>query len=289
VGIAENLSHTGATSLADAIDAATGPGSHRNGVLCLTDPFACDGETVVAALRTSLPVHTRAFGGSAGDDDRFEAVKLLIDGQVRNDAAVFAALTFPSQVGIHVRHGFVRPDDAREMVVTEADGSHLIGLDGQPAVEVYEQELSRLGLLQRGERLLQTLAKHSLSIRTPFGEGLLVRTPIGLRSDGAVRLTTAVPLGQRVSVVTTSRQRLIDAARWLRSRIESFAPSLNGILVFDCGGRKVMLGEAYDDAIAALRGTSAVPMLGIASYGEIAKFGGSVQGFHNATAVTVGW
>ena len=50
-----------------------------------------------------------------------------------------------------------------------------------------------------------------------------------------------------------------------------------------------MLGEAYDQAVKALSGESPVPMLGIASYGEIAKFGGAVQGFHNITAVMVGW
>ena len=289
VAIAENLGHTKATSLADVINAAAGPGSQKNGVLCLADPFACDGETIVAALRTSLPAHTRAFGGSAGDDNQFEAVKLLINGQVRDDAAVFAALTFPSQVGIYVRHGFVRPDDAREMVVTEAEGAQLIKLDGRPAVEVYEQELGRLGMLKSGEGLLQTLANHSLSMRTPFGEGLLVRTPIGIRSDGSLRLTTAVPVGQQVSVVTTTRDRLIAAARWLRSQIESFVPNPSGLLVFDCGGRRAMLGQAYDKAIEAFHGTTAVPMLGIASYGEIAKFGGSAQGFHNAAAVMVGW
>lgn len=290
ISVAENLRHTGIESLNDAISTALETGSRHNGVLVLTDPFACDGETVFTALRTTLPAHTRAFGCCAGDDDQFQGVKLLVDGQVRSDVAIIAALTFPTQVGIYVRHGFTRADQAKEMVVTLANGSLLIQLDGRPAAEVYEEELERLDLLRRGETLLKTFAKHSLSIRTPFGEGLLVRTPIGLKPNGSIQLTTGVPVGQRVSVVTTTGERLIEAARWLRSQVQSYAPNPEGILVFDCGGRRAILGDDYEKSVSALSGGNrSVPLLGIAGYGEIAKFGGSVQGFHNITAVMVGW
>jgi hypothetical protein len=66
-------------------------------------------------------------------------------------------------------------------------------------------------------------------------------------------------------------------------------PTPAGLLVFDCGGRKVMLADAFDDEVKALSGDTSVPMLGVAGYGEIAKFGGSFEGFHNISAVMVGW
>lgn len=62
-----------------------------------------------------------------------------------------------------------------------------------------------------------------------------------------------------------------------------------GFLVFECGGRRALLGPDFDEAAAGFSGGSAVPLLGTTRYGEIAKFGGNVQGFHNTASVMVGW
>ena len=41
--------------------------------------------------------------------------------------------------------------------------------------------------------------------------------------------------------------------------------------------------------MAAFQGGRNFPMVGMACYGEIARFGGSIEGFHNSTAVMAAW
>ena len=59
--------------------------------------------------------------------------------------------------------------------------------------------------------------------------------------------------------------------------------------MFDCGARMQLLGERYGEQITAFLGGRHFPMIGMAGYGELAKFAGSVDGFHNATSVMAAW
>jgi hypothetical protein len=289
IGVAEGLKQGGAASLAGAIKSAWRGQARANAMLVLTDPFACDGEEVVTALRANLPVHARAFGAAAGDDDRFVKVKLLSDRRALSDAAIFVAIAFPKPVSLEVRHGFARVENARVMQVTAAADTRIITLDGEPAGPVYQDELRRLDLLDPKELAIVGMARYSLGIVTPFGEGLIIRTPIRVLPDGAVQLTSGIPVGQHVAIVTTSREQMLAAAQKLRKQTLASVPEASGVLVFDCGGRRARLGPDFKAEIAALSTGANVPMLGLTGYGEIAKFGGNVHGFHNITAVMAGF
>ena len=98
-------------------------------------------------------------------------------------------------------------------------------------------------------------------------------------------MTSSIPTGQNVSLVTTSREEMLGAAQALRSHVASSVPEPAGFLVFDCGGRKARLGRDFDEEVFVLAGDAKVPLLGMTGYGEIAKYGGNVHGFHNITAV----
>jgi hypothetical protein len=289
IGVAEGLSRGAAASLATAIKTALRGQSRANAMLVLTDPFACDGEEVVTALRANLPVHTRAFGAAAGDDDRFVKVKLLSERRALSDAAIFVAIAFPKPVSLEVRHGFSRVENARAMQVSAAADARILALDGEPAAAVYQDELRRLRLLDPNEMAIVSMARYSLGVVTPFCEGLIIRTPIRVLADGSIQLTSGIPVGQQVTLVTTSREQMLAAAQRLRKQTLASVSDANGVLVFDCGGRRARLGADFKSEIAALSAGANLPMLGLTGYGEIAKFGGNVHGFHNITAVMAGF
>ena len=177
------------------------------------------------------------------------------------------------------------------MTVTAVDGSRLLTLNGEPAAQVYEAELRRLGLLAEGEDPVQVMAKHELGAKTVFGNELKIRAPLGVGKDGSVQLASTLPPGTVVRVVTADPDRLIQAATELSRRaLEPLAGSgIRGALVFDCAARLQLLGDRYDEEVAAFLGGRSFPMVGMACYGEIARFGGSIEGFHNTTAVMAAW
>ncbi|WP_437669880.1 FIST signal transduction protein [Sorangium sp. So ce131] len=277
------------------IDEATSSGGPRSGapnsILVLADAFACDGDELVAALRQSVPPHTRVFGGTAGDGWTFEGARVFLGRKALTDAAIIVRLSHRHRVNIDVLHGFRAAEGGRDFTITDIERNVLKTLDGQPAARVYEEELSRLGLRSSGEGLLQTMAKHALGAKTPFGEALKIRSPLAIRGDGAVVLTGGLARGQVVRVVNAASDSLLQAAKSLATKVLGPLPAVSGSLVFDCASRLRLLGDRYREEVRALQSPNSPshPTFGMACYGQIAKFGGSVEGFHNTSAVMVAW
>ncbi len=261
--------------------------------LVLVDAFACDGEQLVDVLGKTSPVHWRYFGGFAGDCQTHRGTKVLFNDDAYEDAAVVAAISTTSKARMGVRHGFTVPGGAREFTVTATAGNAIQELDGHPAANVYREELGRMGVqLREDNNLLSQLVRQSLGVKSPFGEGLKVRTPLGLGADGSISLGGSIPVGSIVRVIEATPDAIIDAAAKLTA--DTIQPAAEGSAVrarfiVDCGVRRLILGDRYGEQIQAFQGRTKHPFIGFASYGEIARYGGSVQGFHNASAVTTLW
>lgn len=295
VGVATGLDGSPAAAVAEGVRpvvaAARGYTSRNHALLTLADAFACDGEALLSALSDAVPPHWRVFGGTAGDDWRFKGSKVFARGEVLDRAAVMVGLFTDGAPSLATRHGWCAAEGSRELTVTAIEGNRLLSLDGEPAAKVYRAELERLGLLRPGEDPVPVMAKHELGARTVFGNELKIRSPLGVGEDGSVQLASTLPAGTVVRVVTADADGLIAAATELSRRaLEPLAgAAVRGALVFDCAARLQLLGDRYAEQVAAFQGGRHFPMVGMAGYGEIARFGGSIEGFHNTTAVMAAW
>ena len=242
------------------------------------------------ALREHTPVHCRCFGGTAGDDGLFTGTYVFHQGEVLGNAAVFVLLESPTRIAMDVLHGWCTSEGARPLTITSIDGNVLRQLDGRPAADVYREELERLGLLTVGGDLLRAVFAYELGVETAFGEHLKVRAPLAIAADGSVTMASSLPVGQIVRVVQATPAQLLTAAATLSTRVsDRIGATLRGALVFDCAARRNVLGDRYPEHTRAFTAGRASPTVGVTSYGEVAKFGGSVDAFHNTTAVMVGW
>ncbi|MEM6294228.1 MAG: FIST N-terminal domain-containing protein [Myxococcota bacterium] len=261
-------------------------------LMVLGDGLAMGGGVLTETLARCTPAHWRIFGGTAGDGLTFErGARVFVGGRVLDDAAVLVSMFTAEPLGVAVEHGWTAVESARELVVTAIDGHILRELDGEPAAEVYDAELRRLGLATEGEEPLVSTARHELGAASRHGE-LLVRATLDRTPDGGLVLAAAVPLGTAFRVVSTTPQDLIAAAGSVGIRcVSDFAPgrSVRGALVFDCAARLQHLGPDYPAQTRAFAAGRAFPIVGTTSYGEVAEFGGSLEGFHNAAAVMAAW
>lgn len=295
VGVATGLDEDAHRAVVDGVRpvvaAARGFTGRNHALLTLADAFACDGEVLLSAVADAVPPHWRLFGGTAGDDWRFQGSKVFARGEVLDRAAVLVGLFTEGAPSLATRHGWCAHDGSRELTVTAIEGNRLLTLDGEPAAKVYRAELERLGLLRPGEDPVPVMAKHELGARTVFGNELKIRSPLGVGDDGSVQLASTLPPGTVVRVVTADADGLIAAATELSRRaLEPLAgAAIRGALVFDCAARLQLLGDRYSEQVAAFLGGRNFPMVGMACYGEIARFGGSIEGFHNTTAVMAAW
>lgn len=295
VGVATGLDRDPAAAVAEGlrpvVEAARSHASRSHALITLADAFACDGEVLLSAVTDATPPHWRLFGGTAGDDWRFSGSKVFARGEVLDRAAVLVGLYSSAPPSLATRHGWCAAEGSHELTVTGIEGNRLLTLNGEPAAKAYQAELERLGLMRPGEPLLPVIAKHELGAKTVFGNELKIRAPLGVDADGAVRLASALPPGTVVRVVTASVDGLIAAATELSRRaLEPLAgAAVRGALVFDCAARLQLLGDRYGEQVAAFQGGRSFPMVGMTCYGEIARFGGSIEGFHNTTAVMAAW
>jgi len=279
-----------------AVDAMKTPDDARphHSILALMDAFAADGEALIDGLRGCTPPHWGLFGGTAGDRWRFASTQVFFNDRVVSGAAVLAHFSSSRPLAFGVRHGWRAADDAATFEVTAIDGNVLRELDGRPAVDVYRAELQRLGLLTPDEPLVQQTARFELGAHTVFGDELKIRAPLGLNDDGSITLASSLQLRDRVQVVVAERDDLIRAAGALADSAKDVTGGVGGMLVFDCAARHQLLQERYVEQVKAFaRGNAATPafhpLLGFACYGEIARASGSLEGFHNTTAVCAAW
>lgn len=273
------------------VDAAHRVPTRSQVMIALADAFACDGEVLCSALQASVPPHWRIFGATAGDGWRFEATYVFAGREILTDAAILIGLFSDVSPSLVAHHGWCGAENGREMEITEIDGGVLRRLDDRPAAEAYRDELMRLGLMRSSDDLMHAMATHELGARTMFGDQLKIRAPLRVLDDGSVVLAGSLPPGTMVRVASATPAQLVAAARTLGDRVlEPFEHrAVRGALVFDCGARLQLLGERYGDQVNAFLGGRHFPLIGMAGYGEFAKFAGSIEGFHNATAVMAAW
>ena len=207
-----------------------------------------------------------------------------------SSAAVLVLLESPTKMAMDVLHGWCTIGGGRALTITAIDGNVLRQLDGRPAAEVYREELERLDLLEPDTELLPSFARYELGMTTPFGERLKIGAPLALVPGGGIMLASSLPLGEKVRVVRATPDQLVASAETLASRVGSqIGATLRGALVFDCEARRQVLGDRYPEQARAFTVGRSSPTVGATSYGEIAKFGLNAEGFHNTTAVMVGW
>jgi hypothetical protein len=231
--------------------------------------------------------NTPLVGGGAGDDLRVRS-RQIFGRQVMLDSVVAAAIRSGGPIGVSASHGWKREGDA--MMVTASRGNDVYTLDDRPALDVYlERHNAPPGVENDREafvnfaltRPLSTSRRGQVAVRH-----VLATDPIGR----TLRCASTVPRGATVWLARGDVQSTVEAAgRACDEAIAALAGSpLLALLLFDCTGRRAVLGDVgiaqERDLISERAGDAAVA--GFYSYGEIARVTG-VDGFHNQTVVAL--
>jgi hypothetical protein len=163
-----------------------------------------------------------------------------------------------------------------------------VSLNGLPAVEAFEAHAAATAQdFQRGAPLSFFL-HNILGIDT--GSGYRLRVPLAVDADGAVTCAAEIPVGARVSIMKTTSESAVDAAR---QATEAAIQRLHGhkpgaALLFDCVATRLRMGDQFGfevDSVAHMLDGAA--FVGCNTYGQIARAEGQFGGFHNCTAVVM--
>ena len=207
-------------------------------------------------------------------------------------AELLALLVSEKPFGLAVQHG--HEPIAGPIEATAAEGGTIHELDGRPAFDVYREAVREparehydidVDDLAEGE-LQQVLTFFEFGVRTGEDD-YKVRWP-GLTPDesGPLSFPGTIPEGTELFVMHSPKAAQIESAREAgRTAVESLdGQRPSGALVFDCACRGAILGEEFDQAVAAMDEAIGAPLAGFETYGEVNLQPGEMRGFHNTTS-----
>jgi hypothetical protein len=257
-------------------------------VVMLIDALAGDQQDMIRGVYGVFGAGVPLIGGGAGDNMRMVSTHQICGERLLRNAVVAAVIGSDSPFGIGIRHGWRARSDALE--VTASTGGVVHTLDNRPALEVYLDLIDAPdGIEDDPVKFTDFALVHPL-VLSRRGDDCVRHVIAADPSTGSLICGGAMPRG--ATIRTTDG----DVASTLQSADEACADAIAGLgglpplglLVFDCVGRRVLIGDdgtvTERDAMRARAGDAVIG--GFYTYGEIARTKG-VEGFHNQTIVTL--
>jgi methyl-accepting chemotaxis protein len=272
---------------AAASKAAAGRGLSASTTLLLADGLNGAGEELVNQVLSATRPFQQVVGGAAGDDGAFKATTVGGGDKAHHDGAAALHTFSRTPWGVGVDHGLKAT--TRPMRVTGATRNVVHELDGRPAFDVYREYAAMKGVSLEPATAGPFLIANEIGILV-FDEIKRARAPLSVTGDGSLACAADIPEGAYVAILDGEADSMISAAH--RAAEEAHrnlkgAPA-SAVLLFDCVCRGMILDGGFGREIDAVRSVFPdVPVAGLLTYGEIARFKGRLEGWHNTTAVVV--
>ncbi len=237
-------------------------------VMIISDGHDVNGSDLLNGIKSELGETLPMSGGMAGDGNLFSSTLVGVDDDIKNGhVALIGFYGDALQVCIDVQRGFNYFGPERK--VTRSNKNVLYDIDGTNALELYKRYLGEYAAELPSSALLFPVA-----ILNDNDEPL-VRTILSINeSDGSMVFAGNMPEGVSIRFMRSNLDQLIqkaeDASRLVTGCIE--APDL--MLVMNCVGRKIILGQRKGEEIEAL--TKSVSketvIAGFYTYGEFSSW-----------------
>lgn len=277
---------------AEAASCLSGFEAGHRALLILADGLTGSQHEVVRGAFSVAGAAIPLVGGAAGDELTYVKTYQFHGGrdgvEILSDAVIGIALGSDRPLGVGLAHGWKKDGDA--LVVTSSREGRVLELDGEPALDVF---LRRMGvdesLLDDPAAFRELAFHHPLGLSRRTGEDIRVIHD-GDRADRSLICLADVPQGALTWLMTSTHDTLLDSAQDAPGQaLEALGgePAL-GVLVFDCAGRWIKLGEGgvQQENVEMGKALDGVPYGGFYSTGEIARVRGAL-GMHHFTLVTL--
>ena len=241
-------------------------------------------------LGTSFPI----VGGSAGDDFLFRKTSQYYNDQILVDTVPGVLFSGDISVGIGARHGWCPVGKLRR--VTRAKANIIKEIDGEPAIEIYQEYFDRAveDLIDK-EPLPRMTTMYPLGMTVPGEDEYLLRNALRVNRQGELICAGEIPQGSEVRLMIGSEQSIISAAKNAANQALSNIGNsrIKFVVLFDSISRSKLLGRRNRLEIEAVKDILGrdVPLIGFYSYGEQAplraekNIGQSY--FHNESMVVI--
>ncbi|MER2105495.1 MAG: FIST N-terminal domain-containing protein [Solibacillus sp.] len=199
------------------------------------------------------------FGGTAGDDAKFEATTVSVNGRMTTTGC--AVVFMNPSMDFFIKKENIFQGTGKKMKITKADAEKRIvyEIDGKPAAKVYAN------LIAVAERdLTKHWARYPLGRQ--FNHDFLIASPFQVREAGAIEFYCQVYEGAVIEVLEP-KNPLLEMQKTITEFTNTFS-ELYGVLGCNCILRKLQFQQ--ENVVQSLnKELKALPNLcGFSSYGE---------------------
>ncbi|MBT4610600.1 MAG: hypothetical protein HOC05_11210, partial [Gemmatimonadetes bacterium] len=204
-GVGRDVSKDPVGSLATAAEEARGKLTKEPALALFTPTgLTASGSTMVEALRSALGEEVVLFGGTAGDQWKFEKTHQFYGNEVMLDGAPFLLLSTPIKFSSGARSGW--QPIANKGTVTKVENNVVHEIDNGTAIQFYRHYL--------GDGTMDNVGEFPLAVFEEDGETFFLRAALfGNDEDGTVTFAGDVEMGATVQLTHASRDAVIGATR----------------------------------------------------------------------------
>lgn len=279
-------SRAAARKIASGFTLPDDPRFPHRAALVMTDALAGRAEDFIEELTLLTSGRYMLAGGGAGDDAKFSKTHVFYGAEAFSDAAVALEILSDRPIGVGVGHGWEHCGPA--LRATEVDGMRVVGFNGFPAVEAFEQHAQATGQVFDRNDPMPFFLHNILGIES--GDAYRLRVPLAIDDEGAVHCAAEIPEHATVHIMrTTSESAAAAAARATQAAVEALGDTApGGAVFFDCVATRLRLGDEFGMELAEVASAlGGAPFVGCNTYGQIARSERQFSGFHNCTAVVL--
>lgn len=271
-------------ALTHASQQAAGSSPHA-AVLLLIDTMAGDLQEFVHGVYRVTGPKVALVGAGAGDEQKFVRTVVFHDDAVIEEGAVVVWIASQHPLQVITRHGW-RPIGI-PLLVTRAQGTEIIELNGRPAADVYAEQIG-IGAGQLSpEQYWATAIRHPFGLLQPDGS-TVIRVPRTKTPQGTLTTHGCIPAtGAAVQVMEGSAESLMSISGPVVEESLRANPEARVVLTFSCAARAKIFGpRAAEEARLMQAAAGDKCAFGFYCCAEFARTAG-VLGTHNATLTTL--
>jgi hypothetical protein len=237
-------------------------------VMIISDGHIVNGSDLLDGIKSHLGEGLPMSGGMAGDGNLFSSTLVGVANDIKNGNVVLIGFYGDAlKVCIDVQRGFNY--FGPERIVTKSDKNVLYDIDGTKALDLYKKYLGEYVNELPGSALLFPVA-----ILNENDEPL-VRTILSINEEGgSMTFAGNIPEGVVIRFMRSNLDQLINRAEDAGKRVTDCIDEPDLMLVMNCVGRKIILGQRRGEEIEALSKslTGNTIVAGFYTYGEFSTW-----------------
>ncbi|HAC15745.1 MAG TPA: hypothetical protein DCE78_07350 [Bacteroidetes bacterium] len=249
-----------------------------------------DAEELLKGFEVEIGEKVNVYGGMAGDDYAFAEQKVFTNDVVSNEGIVVVALD-EDKISIKGRATCGWKPIGTPKTVTKSVGNKVYTVDDVPVLDLtlkYGGITNVTRETASQDTALEIATTLPLQLQREVGDPIMRPGLIVDFDDGSFVCSGTVPQGSQIRFSVPPdfdvMELVLKEARDLKDKE---IPEADALIVFSCAGRILAFGPMMNVEIEGLRKVWDVPMVGIFSYGELARATNGRLEMHNLTTCCV--